>query len=94
MAPDTCRATGYPSSAADRGKEHRCHPSLRIWKLVCDDRNRNRKRCCPAHQSYSQTAPVKDLDETTDHLAFALIGASFAMKSTLSFSGGSRKARF
>ena len=69
-ASETCRTTNYPCSAAGRHKEHCCHPSLRIWKLVCNDCHRNRECCYSAHQSCQHTALVKKRAKKGYHFPF------------------------
>lgn len=71
MASGIYRATSYPGSAADRRKEHHCHPSLRIWKLICNDCHRNRDCCYSAQDGCCYAAQIKKLSENGCHLPFA-----------------------
>jgi hypothetical protein len=68
-APPCC-ATSCPGSATGCREEYHCHPSLPIWKLVCNDCHRNRECRYPARQSYCQTAQVKNRAEIGYHFAF------------------------
>jgi hypothetical protein len=54
----------------------RPHPSLRIRKLVCDDRHQDRKCCYRGQDSYRQSAPVKNDAKTGHHLAFVFSPSS------------------
>ena len=74
--PPPCRATDYPSNDAHHRKEHHCRPSLRIWKLICDDRHRNCECCYPAHRSYRHAAQVNHCAEKGGHFPFTVSPSS------------------